>query len=165
MSWSKWVFCFLGFFFFSDFTSSLSQAIAWKHRRSLASWWGGGGEESSDSCREHSSLSVGMAGLVCSVVPSYLLEVICHRLPLSSVPPAMGLPSPVVFPSEPRLWHFTDVLRVPSLEHMGTPSSLLHKNVWFIHLLGGVDYTNNVLCHKFQPCSCQYLFESLMPYH
>lgn len=62
-------------------------------------------------------------------------------------------------PPEPGLWHSTDVLRAPLPEHMGNPSTLLHRNAWFIHLLGGVDYTNNGVCHKFQPCSCQYLFE------
>lgn len=32
-------------------------------------------------------------------------------------------------------------------------------------LQGGVDYTNDTLYHEFQPGSCQYLFESLVPYH
>ena len=96
--------------------------------------------------------------------PTLLLEVIRHHHPLASVSAAMRQPPWVMFYSWTRALTFHRCAQ-SSLEHMGTPSVLLHKNVWFIHLLGGVDYTNNVLCHKFQPCSCQYLFESLMPYH
>lgn len=110
------------------------------------------------------SLPRGMAGSVCSLGPSAVLEWYTTIFLWSLCPQPWDCHLKWSFAPEPGPWHSTDVLRAPLLEHTGT-SILLHRNVWLIHLLGGVDYTNSVLCLKFHPCSCQYLFEYQMPYH